>query len=355
MLIRSSVIAILGPLCAAPLFAQDIPKRPEDLAFPDLAFEPPTAASFRHELKSGVPVYLAPSSEFPLVTINFSFRGGGFLEDKTGVAGMAGAMIRRGGTTKRSAAQLDEELDFLAASVSTSASGARLNCLTSNLEESFELFMEMVLSPGFEKERLDLYREQNLERMKQRNDNAGSILAREWDFLLYGEEHFLGRVSTAASLKSITADDLRAYHRNVFQPRNVIIWATGDFKTGAMLARLEAVCATWEFGERMPTPPPPTKTLEPGVYHVEKDIPQGRVAIGMRSVQRDEPRLLPAAFDERHSRRRRLHQPHHESRAQLPRAWPTRRDRRSRRRRTSPASSGRPSSRRTAPSRWQSR
>ena len=53
--------------CLAALDAGgDIPPRPEDLTFAPLDFNPPTAGEFRSELPGGIPIYMAPSSEFPL-------------------------------------------------------------------------------------------------------------------------------------------------------------------------------------------------------------------------------------------------------------------------------------------------
>ncbi len=273
----------------------EIPPRPEDISFEELKFEPPMANEFRQELSNGIPVYLAPSQEFPLVTLTFHFRGGSYLEpaSKAGLAGMTGALIRRGGSESMSAEEMDEEFDFLAAQASSfcggTQSGASLNCLKSNFDEALALFLDMLRRPRFQEDRIRLQKDQALESMKQRNDDAGSILAREWDFLLYGEEHFQGRVATQASIDSITAEDLRMFHQQVFHTGNMIISATGDFSTEEMLARLEKVTADWPTGEAAPLPPEPTEQFSAGVFRVEKDIPQGKINLGMRSVQRDHP------------------------------------------------------------------
>ena len=74
-------------LAAAPA---DIPPRPEEIEFGPLDFEPPRAADFRHELGGGVPVYLAPSREFPLVKLTFTFKGGSYL-GRTSVGYLAAA------------------------------------------------------------------------------------------------------------------------------------------------------------------------------------------------------------------------------------------------------------------------
>ncbi len=289
---------VAAGLPASPLLA-DIPPRPEQVKFKELEFSPPKAADYRHVLSNGVVVYLAPSHEFPLISLSFSFRGGDYLDTpgKIGLASATSAMMSRGGTTSRPPAEVDEQYDMLAAQVRTSAgdveSIASLNCLSTNFVESFGLFMEMLRTPGFDQARFDLFKSESIEGMKQRNDSADGILNREWNALLYGRNHYLARVSTEADLKSITVNDLRAMHAKIFNPSNLIIAVSGDFEEAVMMSRLEAALDGWEKGQMNPDPPAPTATFEPGVYHVQKDIPQGKVYIGLRSITREDPDYFP--------------------------------------------------------------
>ena len=289
--------ALAIPL-ASPPAAGVIPPRPEDIAFPPLAFEPPDAAEYRHTLANGVTVYLAPSREFPLIDLTFTFKGGSYLDppQKVGVAAAMGTMLRRGGTKTVSAEQMDETFDYLAAVAGSSCgprqSSASLNCLASNFDESFALFMDMLRHPGFQGERFQIYVDEVVERMKQRNDDAADILRREWSALVYGRDHFEARPPTGASIGSITVDDLHAMHRRIFHPGHLIVAVAGDFEPPDMLARLEAAFRGWEAGPPASDPPPPAATLTPGVYHLEKDIPQGKVYLGLRGIRRDDPDYL---------------------------------------------------------------
>ena len=289
------IATLIGTTAGGGAAGPDIPPHPDEIVFSPLAFEPPEAGDFRHILSNGVPVYLAPSHEFPLINAVFSFKGADDLDgpEERGLATATGAMIRRGGTTSVSAEDLDEEFDFLAAIASTSSHGIRstatLNCLTSNFNRSFALFLQMLRSPGFQADRLATYKQQVFEQLKQRNDHAASILSREWRSLLYGDDHFEAAEPTAASIESITEDGLRSMHRRIFHPGNLIVAVTGDFDPPRMLERLEEALAGWEAGATVPDPPAPRATFAPGVYHVEKEIPQGRVSIGLRSIRRDHP------------------------------------------------------------------
>jgi len=295
---RSFITAACGALvlCTGSLaLAGDIPTHPSKLNFEELVFTPPMASEFRHELSNGVPVYMAASHEFPLVTITLSFKGGEYMEPegKAGLAAMTGGLMRSGGSSTMSPSDLDEEFDFMAANASAGigneTSTASINCLTSNLDDAFALFMDMVRNPRFDSDRLEVLRGQQLEAIKTRDDDGLGIAIREIGFLMWGEEFFEARQPTKASLESITVDDMRALHDQIFNPSNLMVAVTGDFEESEMISFLEEAFADWESGETSPAIPMPTHTFKPGVYYYEKDQPQVQVLIGHRGYQRDDP------------------------------------------------------------------
>jgi predicted Zn-dependent peptidase len=283
----------------APASADDIPSHPRELEFAPLEFTPPAAENFRHVLSNGVVVFCAPSREFPLIDLSMTFRGGSYMDPpgKTGLAGMTGRMMRQGGTTSIPAEEVDEQLDFLASQVrifvGDTSAGAGMNCLTSNFDETFDLMLELIRTPGYQQDRVELERSEIIERMKQRNDNASGVVRREWNWLLYGNDHFSAREATLNDVESITADDMRAMQHRIFHPGNLYIAVSGDFETAEMLKTLESAMSGWEAGEVAPPIPDPTAELVPGVYHAEQDIPQGKVRIGMRTIERDDPDYFP--------------------------------------------------------------
>jgi zinc protease len=282
---------------AAPSAA--IPARPESIEFEPLAFEPPDAATFRRVLPDGTAVYLAPSHEFPLITVSITFKGGASLDptDAPGLAAMTARMIREGGTVGRKPAEFDETLDFLATETSVAANDtfttATMNCLATNFDESLALFVEMLRTPGFDGGRLDTAKARIVEGLKQRNDDAASILGREWKRLLYGADHFEAAEPTAASVMAIDRERLAEMHRRIIHPGNAILAVSGDFEEPKMLAALATAFSGWERGEPAPGPAAPTAVLPPGLYHVPKEIPQGKVVLGRRGITRDDPDAIP--------------------------------------------------------------
>jgi predicted Zn-dependent peptidase len=295
MTIRAAAALTLLAL-AAPAFAQGIPEHPDKLVFKPIAYTPPRASDSRVVLKNGMVVFIAEDPTLPLVNIALTVRTGAYLEPpgKEGVADLAGSLIRRAGTRSLTAEQLDEKLDFLAAQVSTSigdtSGGASLNCLRDNLDESLKIFVEMLKEPRFQEDRLKLAKEQALQAMKKRNDDSEDIERLEWNVLLYGESHFTNRFTTQKSIESITRQDLVDFHRKYFHPANTVAAVSGAFSRAVMVQKLEAAFAGWP-GTRPAVPPVPgaITTAKPGIYRIEKDVPQGRVTIGLPAVKREDP------------------------------------------------------------------
>jgi len=283
---------------APPAEVERLPARPEEIEFAPLRYEPPAAVDFRHVLPDGTVVFLAPSHEFPLINLTITFKGGASLDpaDAPGLASLTARMVREGGTRALPPTELDETLDFLATQAAVTSNEffttAVLNCLASNFSESLGLFLDMLRTPRFDVDRLETAKARTFETLKRRNDDASSILSREWKRLVYGA-HFEAAEPTAASVAAIDRDRLAEMHALIFRPGNAIVSVSGDFAVPDMLATLERAFAGWERGGPVADPVAPEAVLEPGLYHVPKEIPQGKVILGSRSIRRDDPDAIP--------------------------------------------------------------
>jgi predicted Zn-dependent peptidase len=273
-----------------------IPARPEKLTFAPLLYEPPKAEDYRVQLKSGPVAYVASDRELPLVNIAIYVRTGDFVEPegKEGLAGLVGTLRATGGVESKTAEELEERLAYLAAGLGSNVGDTQgsisLNLLSKDLDEGLAILREVLVAPRFQEDRFKLQKQQIYQAMQRRNDDAADIEAREFSFLAMGEQFWNNRNTTEASLNSIAIDDLRAFHRKWFHPENFLIAASGDFDRATMVRKLEALFADWPFrGEKAPPVPANPQFAKPGVYLVDKDVPQGRVSILLPGVRRDDP------------------------------------------------------------------
>lgn len=287
----------------APAVAAEIPAHPRDLAFSPLAFEVPDPAAYRHELPGGIVAFVAEDRALPLVKIALTLRTGAFLEGQgeEGLASLTAAMLRRGGAGELSAEAFDERLDFLATNLNVAAGATSttvsLDCLSHRLDESLDLLFAMLTAPRFEAERFEVEKGSLRERLAQRNDDAAEILEREWGWLLYGPGHVAARQMTAAGLSALDRDALVRFHSDTYRPEQLVVAVAGDVDTEAILGGLARRLAAWKAtGPAIPWPPvTPEPRGVPGLYRVEKEIPQGKVVIGQlgaRWERWDDPEMF---------------------------------------------------------------
>lgn len=286
--LATAVLLLPSFVQAAASAPSGVAAHPRDLKYKDLKFDVPDGNTYRHTLKNGIVAYVAEDHALPLVNISVLVRVGAFLgpSDKPGLAEMTGELIRLGGTSTMKAEEFDEKTDFLAAEISSSIGdtqgSASLNCLSTVLDPALDLFFDMMRAPGFQQSRLDVEKGNWIEEMKQRNDDAGSILGREWRWMIYGDTHFSTREATRVEVEGLTREDLVEFHKKYWRPDSMILAISGDVNTKEILANLDRRFRDWKVkGPAVPWPPPaPAFTPKPGLYQVEKDIPQGKVYIG---------------------------------------------------------------------------
>jgi predicted Zn-dependent peptidase len=269
---------------------------PRTMTFEPVQFTPPDPE--RVVLENGMVVYLLEDHELPLVTVTATMRTGAWLDpaDKVGLAGIAGATMRTGGTQRMTPEQVDEELERLAATVSvgigTESGSAMLDVLKKDLAQGMRLFADVLMTPAFDLKRVELAKLQTIEGIRRRQDQPGAIAGREFMKLLYGADHPFGRESTVDSVKRITRDDLAAFHAATVHPNGIILGVTGDFDRAAMLALLNELFGAWPRGEVPPIVLPPVSaesTDRTVVRFVGKGTTQTHLRAGHLSVKEDDP------------------------------------------------------------------
>ncbi len=281
---------------AAAAVVNGIPSRPEKLSFPPLEFNPPKPETYRVPLKNGPVAYVVPDRELPLVNITLYVHTGDWVEPagKEGLTDLCGSLLTRAGTEARTAQELEERLAFLAAQLGSGIQGAQgtvsLNLLSKDLDEGLTILREVLTSPRFQQDRIDLQKQQMLQSMKQRNDESANIEQTEAGFLAYGENFWDNRHQTAASLESITRDDLLAFHKQWYFPSNFVVAVSGDFDRDTIVKKLDGLFANWPWNGNLPPVIPTNITMAAsGVYLVNKDVNQGRVSMMLPGIMRSNP------------------------------------------------------------------
>ncbi len=226
-------------------------KKPhEGLVYPPLN-QPQPPVPQRVELDSGMIIYLLEDHELPIVDISARIRTGAIYEpeDKIGLAAIAGAVMRTGGTTSKTGDELDEILENLAASVEVGIGGdsgtASMSVLKEDLDTGLAILADVLMNPAFREDKIELEKVQHRSGIARRNDSAGSITSREFRKLIHGADSPYARTTEYDTINSITRDDLVAFHAKYFRPNNTILGVLGDFNSEEILDKIRVAFKGW--------------------------------------------------------------------------------------------------------------
>jgi zinc protease len=275
-----------------PAFGQ---RHPRDLPKPPaLSFQAPKPVTFT--VGNGIQVYYLQDTELPLVWILGYFRGGGLYEPaaKVGLAPLMATVLRTGGTATRPGDKINEELEFIAATVEAMGGPEYMTVTGSALKKDvaklIEIYADLVMNPTFPQDKLDLARNQTLESMRRRWDQPMQVASLLFNEKLFGADTPYGRRATPTTLQAITREDLAAFHKRFFAPNNLMLGVAGDIPLDQVKALLNRVFKNWAKKKvDLPEPAPLTERADGTVYYAYKDTPQANVYIGHLGVRRNGP------------------------------------------------------------------
>jgi predicted Zn-dependent peptidase len=215
-------------------------------------------------LKNGMRVILVENHKLPSISFELFVDVPDMLEGEfTGTADLAGALLNKG-TASRTKSQLDEEIDFLGASLSSSANGISGSCLSKYKEKLLELMADVLLNPSFPEVEFEKIKKQTLANLAQEKEDANSVASNVAKVLRFGKNHPYGEIETEKTIASINVDQCKSYYNKYFKPNISYLLVTGDIKKDELATLAPKYFGTWQRGEvskeKFPSPQRPEST-----------------------------------------------------------------------------------------------
>lgn len=206
-----------------------------------------TPASFT--LENGLKVFVVENHKLPKVSFQLTIDKDPVLEKgNVGLADMMGDMLSAGTTTKTKA-QIDEEIDFVGATVSTFSSGFYASSLTKHSDKVLGIATDILLNPAFPQEELDKKKKRALSGLKSLSTNADAIAGRVGGVLKYGKDHPYGEVQMKNDIENITIDACKKYYTTYFRPNISYLVIVGDITVENAKKLTEKYFGSWEKAE----------------------------------------------------------------------------------------------------------
>lgn len=222
-------------------------------------------------LKNGLKVIVVENHKLPRVSFQVFVDVPPFLEGEyAGAADLAGQLLNKG-TKTRTKAQIDEAIDFIGASLSSSSSGVVGSSLTRHKDELLKLMADVLLNPVFPSDEFDKLKKQTLSGLQASKDDPNTIAANVATVLRNGKSHPYGEIETEKTIGNLDVEKCREYYNKYFKPNISYLIVTGDIKAKEVQSLATKHFGSWKKGEVAKTTfPTPQKPAASQVDFVDK-------------------------------------------------------------------------------------
>ena len=185
----------------------------------------------KEALDNGLRLYWLNAGVQDVVEVDWVFPAGLWQEQKAGVA-QAVAGLLKNGTSKRTANQLNEALEYYGASLrvrpGNDSATLSLFTLTKHLPDLLPIVFEIITEATFPQEELNLYKQNVVQRLLVNLRQCDFVANQKIDALLFGENHPYGRFSKRESIEALTREDLIHFYDKCLNLFDVKIFMAGN-------------------------------------------------------------------------------------------------------------------------------
>lgn len=259
---------------------------------------------------ANLPVLQVERNNLPIVMLTLLIKASPLNEpaDKAGVAYLTAKMLTEG-TTKRSAAEISEDIEFLGASLEATTTQdfttISLSVLKKDLDKGFELFSDILLNPAFQESELNRKKALIAGALRQREEDPAFVAGRAFIKEVFGP-HAYGRLveGSVESIGALQRSDVLEFYKAHYCPGNALLSVVGEVTPGELSALMDKYLSGWKRSCPGPkntavkdaataTTAPQPSALTPGagirLVPIDRDISQANIVLGHVGIARNDP------------------------------------------------------------------
>jgi predicted Zn-dependent peptidase len=207
-------------------------------------------------LANGLQVVLLRSTKVPTFNMQMVVLSGGLSDpaDYHGLASFTASLLREG-TKTRSSKEISEQVDAIGATLgansgfSSMTTNVNAGGLVENLDQTLDLFADVVRNPTFPQAELDKYKSRTLAQLQFQRSIPQFLAQEQFSRAIYGTHPAAIIAPPAESLKRLSSKDLADFHAKYYRPNNAILAIVGDVTMKEIMPKLEKAFGTWEKGD----------------------------------------------------------------------------------------------------------
>jgi len=268
-------------------------------------------------LTNGLTVLHSEKHSLPIVMMTLLVKASPLNEpqEKAGLANLTAELLTEG-TKNRKSSDISEEIEFIGASLNTSAGKdytvITLSVLKKDIHKGFELFSDILLHPVFPQNEIERKKGLIKGSLRQREEKPSFLAERAFKREVFGE-HPYGRLveGSTETIDNIKREDMIKFYSDYFLPNNSILSVVGALTTEELDILIKRYLGEWKKadnyhpplippvkGGRAPSPLAGEGKGEGGfsdgkkikkVIRIDKDLMQATILLGHLGISRDNP------------------------------------------------------------------
>ena len=249
----------------------------------------------RMTLSNQMVLLTSEERSLPFVSLQLLIEGGS-RKDSAGEEGAA-YLTAKGlllGTAKRGEKAINEELDFMGASLSSSPgrdyATLNLRVLKKDMEKGLDLFMEVLTQPAFPQEEVKREIQNTLAAIQSAEDQPEDVAEKAFRENLFLSGPYRHPVEgTKKSLPSMTRETLERFYKKYYHPDHSILAVVGDITQEEVKAKLLPRLEKWPKGKISDAPVQNVFAKGPKTVKIDRRLTQANIILGHAGVSRENP------------------------------------------------------------------
>ncbi len=209
----------------------------------------------KFKLKNGLTVFLMEQHEVPVMNVSVILPAGAIYDgEKAGLASLTAAGLKYG-TKNYPKAKLEEELDFIGATVNSFASkesaGLSSKFAAKDKDKVLDIIKELLTVPVFDNTEFEKEKKRVLTSLEQAKESPRAVISSYFDKFIYGD-HVYGNIvqGKISTVTAITIDDLKNFYKENYIPNGAAISIVGDFNAKEIKAAVTKLFSVWPSGKQ---------------------------------------------------------------------------------------------------------
>ncbi|MES2655541.1 MAG: pitrilysin family protein [Bacteroidota bacterium] len=173
-----------------------------------------------HSLSNGIDLYAINAGNESVLKLDIVFNAGIIHQNKKCQANFTAQLISEG-TTKYTAAEIAENLDFFGAYFQAKCnlddSTITLYCLTKHLDNCLPYVIDVLNDAIFPEEDLSIHKKNSIQKLNVNEQRNSFLVRRAFNQHIFGSDNAYGSFATETDINTISREDLLSFYHNNYK------------------------------------------------------------------------------------------------------------------------------------------